>query len=287
MAKMTGLGKGLDALFSVNTDNKIEEIQAGEKIQNLKLIEVEPNKNQPRQRFDSEKIDELAESIKEYGVIQPIIVTKEGSHYKIVAGERRWRAAKKAGIVEIPAIVREYTEQTNKEIALIENIQREDLNPIEKALAMQEILHKYNLTQQQLSDKLGISRSGIANTIRVLNLDKKVIELAKEGKLTEGHCRSLLRIEDPEKQYKTAIYMIESGDSVRESEKQINRKINGNRVPKKEVNTRYTALYRDIEDSFRSFFGSKVKINAGKRSGKIIIEYSSNEELARLLDMVK
>ena len=287
MAKMTGLGKGLDALFSTSTDNTTEQIQEGEKIQNLKIIEVEPNKNQPRQRFDSEKIEELAESIKEYGVIQPIIVTKEDSHYKIVAGERRWRAAKKAGVSEIPAIVRAYSEQTNKEIALIENIQREDLNPIEKASAMQELLHKYNLTQQQLSEKLGISRSGIANTIRILNLDKRVIELAKEGKLTEGHCRSLLRIEDPEKQYKTATYMIESGDSVRESEKQINRKINGNRAQKKEVNTRYTALYRDIEDSFRSFFGSKVKINAGKRSGKIIIEYNSNEELARLLDIVK
>ena len=288
MAKMTGLGKGLDALFSSNVGNNInEEIQEGEQVQSLKLIDVEPNKNQPRQRFDNEKIDELAESIKEYGVIQPIIVTKEDSHYKIVAGERRWRAAKKAGISEIPAIVRNYSEQTNREIALIENIQREDLNPIEKASALQELLNKYNLTQQQLSDKLGISRSGIANTIRVLNLDKRVIDLAKEGKLTEGHCRSLLRIEDPEKQYKTAIYMIESGDSVRESEKQINRRVNGNRTPKKEVNTRYTALYRDIEDSFRSFFGSKVKINAGKRSGKIIIEYSSNEELARLLDIVK
>ena len=287
MAKMTGLGKGLDALFSANIENQNEEIQEGEIIQSLKLRDVEPNKNQPRQRFDTEKIDELAESIKEYGVIQPIIVTKEDSHYKIVAGERRWRAAKKAGISEIPAIVREYTEQTNKEIALIENIQREDLNPIEKASAMQELLHKYNLTQQQLSDKLGISRSGIANTIRVLNLDKRVIDLVKEGKLTEGHCRSLLRIDDPEKQYKTAVYMIESGDSVRESEKQINRKFDGNRAPKKEVNTRYTALYRDIEDSFRSVFGSKVKINAGKRSGKIIIEYSSNEELARLLDIVK
>lgn len=287
MAKMTGLGKGLDALFTSEADSITEEIKEGEKIQNLKLIDIEPNKNQPRQRFDREKIDELAESIKEYGVIQPIIVTKEKDHFKIVAGERRWRAAKQAGIAEIPAIVRKYSEQTNKEIALIENIQREDLNPIEKALAMQELLHKYNLTQQQLSDKLGISRSGIANTVRILNLDERVKELATEGKLTEGHCRSLLRIEDPEKQYKTAIYMIESGDSVRESEKQINRKINSNRTPKKEINTRYTALYRDIEDSFRSFFGSKVKINAGKRAGKIIIEYSSNEELARLLDIVK
>ena len=225
MAKMTGLGKGLDALFTNSVETPEEEkVQEGELIQNLKLIDVEPNKNQPRQRFDSEKIDELAESIKEYGVIQPIIVTKEEDHYKIVAGERRWRAAKKAGISEIPAIVREYSEQTNKEIALIENIQRENLNPIEKARALQELINKYNLTQQQLSDKLGISRSGIANTVRILNLDKRVIDLAQEGKLTEGHCKTLLRIEDPDKQYETAKYMIESGDSVREAERQIERK---------------------------------------------------------------
>lgn len=288
MAKMTGLGKGLDALFSVNNVEPIkEEIQEGEVIQKLKLIEVEPNRNQPRQQFDSEKIDELAESIKEYGIIQPIIVTKENDHYKIVAGERRWRAAKKAGISEIPAIVRVYTEQTNKEIALIENIQREDLNPIEKATAMKELLEKYSLTQQQLSDKLGISRSGIANTIRVLNLDERVIKFASEGKLTEGHCRTLLRIEDPDKQYETAKYMIESGDSVREAERQIELKQQKKHSEKKVNNTRYNAVYRDIEDSFRNFFGSKVKINAGKRSGKIIIEYSSNEELARLLEIVK
>ena len=288
MAKMTGLGKGLDALFANNNIEKpAEEIKEGERIQSLKLIDVEPNRDQPRQKFDSEKIEELAESIKEYGVIQPIIVTKEDDHYKIVAGERRWRAAKKAGITEIPAIVREYTEQTNKEIALIENIQREDLNPIEKARAMKELLDKYELTQQQLSDKLGISRSGIANTVRILNLDERVIELALEGNLTEGHCKTLLRIEDPDKQYATAKYMIESGDSVREAEKQINLKQHGNKPVKKTNNTRYNALYRDIEDSFRNFFGSKVKINAGPRAGKIIIEYSSNEELARLLDIVK
>ena len=287
MAKMTGLGKGLDALFSNNIEVPEEEkISAGETIQNLKLIDVEPNRNQPRQIFDSEKIEELAESIKEYGVIQPIIVTKEDDHYKIVAGERRWRAAKKAGISEIPAIVRKYSEQTNREIALIENIQRENLNPIEKARALQELINKYNLTQQQLSDKIGISRSGIANAIRILNLDERVIDFVKSGKLTEGHCKTLLRIEDPEKQYETAKYMIESGDSVREAERQIELKTQGRKPPKK-TNTRYNALYRDIEDSFRSFFGSKVKIDAGKRSGKIIIEYSSNEELARLLDIVK
>lgn len=289
MAKMTGLGKGLDALFSANNIEPVkEEIQAGEVIQNLKLIDVEPNKNQPRQQFDSEKIDELAESIKEYGVIQPIIVTKEDDHYKIVAGERRWRAAKRAGISEIPAIVREYTEQINREVALIENIQRENLNPIEKAFALKELLEKYELTQMQLSERLGISRSRIANTIRILNLDERVIELARTGELSEGHCRSLLRIEDPEKQYQTAKFIIESGDSVHEVEKQIMAKqTKGERTAKKAKNSRYNALYRDIEDSFRSFFGSKVKLNAGPRAGKIIIEYSSNEELARLLEIVK
>lgn len=283
MAKMTGLGKGLDALFSVNTDNKIEEIQAGEKIQNLKLIEVEPNKNQPRQRFDSEKIDELAESIKEYGVIQPIIVTKEGSHYKIVAGERRWRAAKKAGLNEIPAIIRNYTEQKNKEVALIENIQREDLNPIEKATALKEIIEKYGMKQHELASKLGISRSGIANTMRILNLDPRVIELVKQGHISEGHCRSLLNIEDPDKQYRAALYVIETGDSVREVEKQM-------KIKKKEQSidqTRYEPIYREIEDRFRNFFGSQVKLNAGKRSGTIVIHYNSKDELNSIIDKIQ
>jgi len=286
MAKMTGLGKGLDALFASNIIEEVKEeekLQEGEVIQSLKLIDVEPNKNQPRTHFDDEKIEELADSIKEYGVIQPIIVTKKDNYYQIVAGERRWRASKKAGITEIPAIVRDYSEQTNKEIALIENIQREDLNPIEKARAIRELLDKYDLTQQQLADKLGISRSGLANTVRILNLDERVIELVLKGKLTEGHCKALLSIDDPEKQYQSAVYMIESGDSVREAEKQM--RIKKKSSPK--VSSRYEAIYRDVEDSFRNFFGSKVKLSAGQRAGKIIIEYSSNEELARLLDLVK
>jgi len=286
MAKMTGLGKGLDALFASNIIEEVKEeekIQEGEVVQSLKLIDVEPNKNQPRTHFDDEKIEELAESIKEYGVIQPIIVTKKDNYYQIVAGERRWRASKKAGITEIPAIIRDYSEQTNQEIALIENIQREDLNPIEKARAIRELLDKYDLTQQQLADKLGISRSGLANTVRILNLDERVIELVSKGKLTEGHCKALLSIDNPEKQYQSAIYMIESGDSVREAEKQM--RIKKKASPK--VSSRYEAIYRDVEDSFRNFFGSKVKLSAGQRAGKIIIEYSSNEELARMLDLIK
>ncbi len=282
MAIKTGLGKGLDALFANNVVEE-EKVKEGESIVNLKLIDVEPNRNQPRMNFDDEKIEELANSIKEYGVIQPIIVTKQNNYYQIVAGERRWRAAKKAGISEIPAIIRNYTEQTNKEVALIENIQREDLNPIEKATALKEIIEKYGMKQHELAAKLGISRSGIANTMRILNLDPRVIELAKQGKITEGHCRSLLNIEDPEKQYKAALYVVETGDSVREVEKQM-------KIKKKEQvvdQTRYAPIYQEIETKFRNFFGSQVKLNAGKRSGTIVIHYSSKDELNNLIDKIK
>ena len=279
MTKNTGLGKGLGALLSTNIVEE-EKIQDGEVIQNLKIIEVEPNKDQPRRSFDEESIEELASSIKEYGVIQPIIVTKQNDYYQIVAGERRWRASKKAGLAEIPAIVREYDKQKNSEIALIENIQRQDLNPIEKAMAIRELLDTYELTQQKLADKLGISRSGLANTVRILNLSPKVIDLVKEGKLTEGHCKALLAVEDEEKQYQAAIHMIESGDSVREAEKQV-------RIKKKKVsNDRYQPIYREIETSFRNFFGTKVKLDAKQRSGKIIIQYSSNDELDRILNLI-
>ncbi len=279
MTKKTGLGKGLDALLSSNIIEE-EKPQDGEVIQNLKIIDVEPNKDQPRRNFDEESIEELANSIKEYGVIQPIIVTKQNDYYKIVAGERRWRASKKAGITEIPAIIRDYDKQKNSEIALIENIQRQDLNPIEKAMAIKELMDTYNLTQQKLADKLGISRSGLANTVRILNLSPKVIDLVKEGKLTEGHCKALLAVEDEDKQYNAAVHMIESGDSVREAEKQVRNK------KKKVVNDRYQPIYREIETSFRNFFGTKVKLDAKQRSGKIIIQYSSNEDLDRILNLI-
>lgn len=282
MTKKSGLGKGLDALLLNNVVEE-EKIKEGEMVQSLKLIEVEPNRNQPRRNFDEESLEELSNSIKEYGVIQPIIVTKEKNYYQIVAGERRWRASKKAGLDEIPAIIRNYDKQKNSEIALIENIQREDLNPIEKATAIKELLETYNLTQQQLADRLGISRSGLANTVRILNLDSRVIELVKGGKITEGHCKALLAIDNLDKQYEAAKYIIESGDSVREVEKQMRIKKKTN--PK--VKNRYEPIYRDIEDSFRNFFGTKVKLEAKERSGKIIIQYSSNEDLDRILNIIK
>lgn len=284
MAGKTGLGKGLDALFGTNNINSDDEqIREGETIENLKIREVEPNRSQPRNFFDDEKIEELANSIKEYGIIQPIIVTRKKNYYQIVAGERRWRAAKRAGLTEIPSIIRDYTEQKNREVALIENIQREDLNPIEKASALKEIIEKYDMTQQELANKIGMSRSRIANTMRILNLDPRVIELAKQGKISEGHCRTLLAIENPDKQFQAAQYIIETGDSVREVEKQMKIK----KKSKTGSTQRYEPIYREIEDSFRNFFGSKVNLSAGKRAGKIVIHYSSNEELTRILEKIK
>ena len=258
MAKNTGLGKGLDALFANKEiiEEVKEEPQDGEVVQKIKIIDIEPNKNQPRRNFDMESIEELAESIKVYGVIQPIIVTKKDDYYEIVAGERRWRASKKAGLTEIPCIVRQNDERRNKEIALIENIQREDLNPIEKARGFRQLIDEYGITQQALADVMGMNRSTVTNCLRILNLDPRVIDLALEGKLSEGHCRSLLAFE-PDEQYEIALKVIETGKSV-----------------------------RDIEDRFQGFFGTKVKLDAGIRSGKIIIKYANNEELERLLDII-
>lgn len=285
MAKKTGLGKGLEALFGSDIIKEdVEEVieDTKEKIQRIKLTKIEPNRNQPRKRFEEDALNELSESIKEYGLLQPIIVTKKDDYYEIVAGERRWRAAKKAGLEEIPVIVREDDERRNKEIALIENIQREDLNPIEKALGIKSLMDEYGLTQQRVAEILGKARSSIANTVRILNLDERVIALAIEGKLTEGHCKSLMAIDDEDKQYEMALYMIESGDSVREAEKKMART---KQLKKKDQ--KYEAVYKDIEDSFQSFFGTKVKLDVGKRKGKIVIEYANNEDLERILELVK
>lgn len=283
MPKKTGLGKGLDALFGPVPEE--EKAQETDILKNLKIIEVEPNREQPRKNFNQEALEELAESIKEYGLIQPIVVTKKDGYYSIIAGERRWRASKLAGLTEIPAIVREDDERKNNEIALIENMQREDLNPYEKALGIKNLMTTYGLTQEEIAKKLGKSRSAIANTVRTLNLEPRVLEMAKEGKLTEGHCRALLSITDPEKQYLTAINMLERGATVREVE-QTGKEINKKQVSKEQLK-RNAILYRDIENTFQDFFGTKVKLNPGKKRGKIIIEYASNDDLERILNLMK
>lgn len=278
MAKMTGLGKGLDALFGPAPQE--EQMRENDTLKNLNIIEVEPNRNQARKKFDEESLEELAQSIKEYGVIQPIVVTKKEGYYSIIAGERRWRASKIAGLKEIPAIVREDDEKINTEISLIENIQREDLNPYEKALGIRTLMDNYNLSQEAVAKKLGKGRSSIANAVRILNLEPRVLEFAKEGLLTEGHCKALLAISDPEKQFLTAKQIIERGSTVRQLEKRVRVK------ETKEEQEKNHILYRDIENRFQGFFGTKVRIDAGKRRGKIVIEYSSNDDLERILGLI-
>ena len=289
-AKMTGLGKGLDVLFGGSPlelqqeepDIQSEELEDSDNLRTLKITEVEPNREQPRKNFNQEALEELSESIKTYGVIQPIVVSKEQGYYAIIAGERRWRAAKLAGLEEIPAIIRESDEQTNREISLIENIQREDLNPYEKALGIRSLMDKYGMTQEEVSKKIGKSRSSVSNTVRVLYLAPDVLELVKQGKLTEGHCKALAGISDPQRQYDAAIRMIEKGESVRQAESK-------NRITKREkkLDPKYKYLYEDIEDRFQGFFGTKVKLDQGKRKGRIIIEYHNNEDLERMLNLLK
>ena len=279
MTKKTGLGKGLDALFGPVPEE--EQAQENDTLRNLKITEVEPNRDQPRKRFDQEALEELAQSIKEYGLIQPIVVTQKDGYYSIIAGERRWRASKLAGLKEIPAIIREDNEKINSEISLIENMQREDLNPVEKAMGIKTLIDTYGMSQEEVAKKLGKGRSTVANWIRVLNLEPRVLEMAKEGKISEGYCKALLAITDPEKQYQTAIQMLERGSTVRQVEKKAKTK------ETKEEQQRNHILYKSIEDNFQSFFGSKVKLDPGKRRGKIIIEYTSNDDLERILGLIK
>ena len=287
--KMTGLGKGLDALFGASPlveeakdEEPIKEEVDNKNLKTLKITDVEPNREQPRKVFNQESLEELAESIKTYGVIQPIVVSKKDGYYAIVAGERRWRAAKIAELEEIPAIIRDDDEQTNREISLIENIQREDLNPYEKALGIRQLMDKYGLTQEQVAKKIGKSRSSVSNTVRVLYLAPDVLELVKQGKLSEGHCKALAGISDPKRQYEAAIRMIKRGESVRQAESK-------NRTTKKEkkLDPQYKYLYEDIEDRFQGFFGTKVKLDQGKRKGRIIIEYHNNDDLERMLNLIK
>lgn len=279
MAKMTGLGKGLDALFGPVPEE--EQMKDNDTLKNLKITEVEPNRNQVRKNFDQEALEELAESIKEYGLIQPIVVTKKDNYYSIVAGERRWRASKIAGLKEIPAIIREDDEKINAEISLIENMQREDLNPIEKATGIKTLMDNYGMSQDEIAKKLGKAKSTIINWTRVLNLDSRVLEMVKEGKISEGHCKALLAITDPDKQYIAAKHMLERGSTVREIEKKAKVKMSKVEEYKRHI------LFKNIEDTFQGFFGSKVRLDPGKRRGKIIIEYTSNDDLERILGLIK
>lgn len=286
-----GLGKGLEALFPSNVDvDSLAQTskKSDEGIIELKINEIEPNVNQPRKLFDDDKIQELADSIKEHGVIQPIIVSKKDDYYQIIAGERRWRASKKAGLKTIPAIVRDYDEKKIREVSLIENIQRQNLNPIETAKAIKELMEVHDMTQDDIAKTLGKSRSTIANTLRVLNLDERVQEMIETGKISEGHARTLASIESPTKQYKLALDIINMDLSVRDAENYAKSKKEGKEfkkpAPKK---GKLEIICKDIENELKRVLGTKVTLNAATKSrGKIVIEYFSSEELERILEIL-
>ena len=271
-----GLGKGLGALIdSANTEN------AG--VREMKLNEIEPNSGQPRKYFNDEKLAQLAESIKQHGIVQPLIVKKDEDTYKIVAGERRWRAARLAGLDTVPVIVKDLSSKQVMEIALIENIQREDLNPIEEAEAYEKLMSEFGMTQEDISVAVGRSRPAIANAVRLLTLQEKVKNLVIAGDITSGHARALLAIEDKEIQAKAAEEIISKSMNVRETEKLVKRLLTRKtkKTPKK-LDEEYVA----IEDKFREIFGTKVKIIRSNKSGKIMIEYYSVDELERIVDLV-
>jgi ParB family chromosome partitioning protein len=271
-----GLGKGLSALIPM--DDKEQE-----NVQDIKISEIKANKNQPRKKFDEEKIRELSDSIKEHGVLQPIIVRKKDGGYELVAGERRWRAAQKAGIEKIPAIIKDLSDADVMEIALIENLQREDLNPLEEAEAYKKLIDEFGMTQEELSKRVGKSRSQIANTVRLLNLDEEIKKLISEEKLTAGHARALLAIEDKKERLKIAKKISESNMSVRETEETVKIKT---QEKKKNKNQEINPVFIDITEKLQRALGTRVKVKGTEKRGKIEIEYYSEDELERILETI-
>lgn len=282
MSKKFGLGKGLNAL--IPEDNK-EKSNEGSLL--ISLNKIKSNENQPRKSFDNEKIAELAESIKHHGIVQPLILKQVDDYYIIVAGERRWRAAKMLGLKEVPALVMDLTEKQVLEISLIENIQRQDLNPIEEAIAYKKLLKDFELTQDELSKRIGKSRTAITNTIRLVNLDSRVQQYLIEGVLSEGHGRTLLAIEDPEVQYSVAQKVIDEKMSVRELENFIKKMSNPKNRVNKQQDENLNPYYKDIKEKLQNYFGTKVNLSSKKNKGKIEIEYYSEEDLQRILDIIK
>ena len=269
-----------------------EEIKAeikDEKITTLKITDIEPNRNQPRKDFDKEKINALSLSISEHGLIQPIVVMKNKSgRYTIVAGERRWRASKQAGLKEVPVVVNEYTDEEAAEITLIENLQREDLNPIEEAIGYRALLNDYNMTQEEISKKIGKSRSSIANSIRLLSLDKEFAELLSKGELTSGHARAILSLEEKEKRAVLCEKIINDGLNVRQAEKMA-KQLQGISLPKnnkKKKKTAYDLQIEEITEKLSSKLGTKVAFKRGTKKSKIEIEYYNDSDLNRILEML-
>ena len=255
----------------------------------VRLTEIVPNRKQPRKNFDEAAIEELAASIREHGVVTPLLVQKKGKYYELIAGERRWRAAKLAGLKKVPVLVREFSDQQAAEIALIENIQREDLNAMEEAQAFRQLQEEFSLTQEEIAERVSRSRSAVANSLRLLKLEESVQAMVSEGKLSMGHARALLALEDPEQQKILAERVAESDMSVRETEKLVNRllapkKTAGKKMPDEQLE----AVYRDLEDQLRKAVGTRVSIRPlrGKK-GRVEIEYYSNEDLERIIERLR
>ncbi|MBS7298960.1 MAG: ParB/RepB/Spo0J family partition protein [Eubacteriales bacterium] len=283
MAKR-GLGKGMSAFLD---ESSLAVVETSEGVRSIKISDIEPNKNQPRKHFDKEQLELLAESIKEHGIIQPIVLTETPLGYEIVAGERRWRAARLAGLKEIPAIVREYTHQAITEIALIENIQREDLNPIEEASAYRSLMDEFNLTQEEISAKLGKSRSAIANSLRLLSLEPELQQYVISGQISEGHARCVLTLQGTVLREFLINRIIDEGLSVRQTEKLAKDLSTATTKQKKEKRPDETDFQIErIRKSMEERLGTKVTINHKPKKGKIEIEYYGNRDLDRLLDLL-
>lgn len=306
MPTKKGLGRGLNQLIptgdEVRTKSKstpgettktitkevVKEV-VKEVEQKIKITQIEPNKSQPRKQFDEDALQELADSIKQYGVLEPLIVTKKGKFYEIIAGERRWRAARLAGVKEVPVVIREYTDREIMEISLIENIQREDLNPIEEALAYESLINEYSLTQEEVAEKVSKNRSTIANSLRLLKLCDEVRQMIIEDKLTTGHARALIPIEDAELQTEAANYIFDNKLSVRDTEIYIKKLLS---IPKESkgnivATNDLSVFYNDIESRLKDILGAKIAIKSkNNEKGKIEINYYSQDELERITEML-
>lgn len=296
--KSRGLGKGLDSLIPDAVGEAKAKKEATKIVQDsdsnanatetlVKITAVEPNRKQPRKTFDEDSLQELSDSIKQVGLIQPILVQDRKDHYEIIAGERRWRAAKLAGLKEVPVIIRDYSEQEIMEISLIENIQREDLNPIEEAQAYKRLLTEFNLKQDEVAERVSKSRTAVTNSIRLLKLDDKVQQMVIDDMISTGHARALLSIENAEEQYELAQKIFDEKLSVREVEKLVKNLHKPEKPKKKPDDKTLQIIYQDIEDKLKQKLSTKVTVTSkGEGSGKIEIEFYNHEDLDRLLEMI-
>ena len=304
MAPKRGLGRGLSNL--IPTDDTIEDVstktskqtktssavktEVVKKVeQTLNINRIEPNKNQPRKEFNEDALQELADSIKQFGVIEPLVVVKRKGYYELIAGERRWRAARLAGLKEVPVVIKDYDDQQIVEIALIENIQREDLNPIEEAHAYEHLIQEFNLTQDEVAERVSKSRTTVTNALRLLKLTEKVQQMLIDDMLSTGHVRALITIADPQLQYETAMYIFDKKLSVRETESYVKKLLNKKPKdkPAEKEDPELSFLYKALENRLKESLGTKTTIKAKtKDSGKIEIEYYSQEDLERITQLL-